>query len=101
MNREIREIMKRLGAAINDSLQDAGQVQELLREMEEKGYTMTLSLAVIVKPTASPDAPAEEAPRQRRPRQAPVPEHRADLSPTPFDRKFLKALRIRISEEQT
>jgi hypothetical protein len=96
MDGRMKEMMKRLGEAINESLQDAEKVQSILREMEEKGYTLTLSLGVIVGPKGQ----QQEIPR-RRPRPSPAEEGKGlEAQPTPFDRKFLKALRIRIAEEK-
>ncbi len=94
MNRELRDIMKRLGEVINEALQESDKMKDILREVEERGYTLTLSLAVIV-------AGKEDAERRRRqPRPAREGTEAQKPAATTFDRRFLKALRIKMPEEQ-
>ncbi len=94
MDKEIKDIMKKLGAAINETIQDSEAIQKLLQEIEAKGYTLTLSLGVIL------GIDQTDRPR-RRPRRIPEGAPEAPAGPTPFDRKFLKALRIKIIEERS
>jgi hypothetical protein len=96
MEEPIKDLMKQLGEALNESLQDSEKVQKLLREMEEKGYSLTLSLAVIIGSGQSPKSPR----RRTRPASAEVGKG-LEAQPTPFDRKFLKALKIKIGEERS
>lgn len=93
MDKDIKDLMKRLGDAINESMQDSEKIQRLLGEMQEHGYTLTLSLAVIL------GLDQQQNRARRKPKRETAGEREAGYAPTPFDRKFLKALRIKISEE--
>ncbi len=93
--KEIKELMKRLGTAINESVQDSQEIQTLLQDLEERGYSLNLSLAVIVG--LNKDGQSEMKLKKI------LEGINEDLSTrtTSFDRRFLKALRIRLSEEHT
>jgi hypothetical protein len=82
MNKDIREIMRRLGEVVNETMQESERVRN----------TVTLSLAVVI---GSDDG---RNPRKR-PRQPARAGEEADGGTSAFDRKFMKALRIRYSEE--
>jgi hypothetical protein len=92
MNKDIREIMRRLGEVVNETMQESERVRNLLVDIEKQGYTVTLSLAVVI---GSDDG---RNPRKR-PRQPARAGEEADGGTSAFDRKFMKALRIRYSEE--
>ncbi len=93
MDKDIKDIMKRLGSAINDTLQDSEKIQKLLQELESKGFTLTLSLAVMVGINNFNNP-------RRRPRQPAAAGEGEGNPTTAFDRKFLKALRIKLTEER-
>jgi uncharacterized protein (UPF0335 family) len=94
VNKELRDIMRRLGEVINETLQESDKLKEILHEVEQRGYSLTLSLAVIV-------AGKEDAERRRRlPRPAKDAGEASPPKTSTFDRKFLKALRIRMPEER-
>lgn len=94
MDNEIKEIMKKLGTAINESLQESDKIQKLLQEIERKGYNLTLSMAVIVGLNSLNLSKGKTSLNKD------VREEDLDVKQTAFDRKFLKALRIKISEEK-
>lgn len=92
MEEDIKEIMKKLGTAINESLQESARIQKLLHEMEEKGYSLTLSLAVIVG--------LNKIQQKSFPHFSMEGGKPLTADPTDFDRKFLKSLRIKLTEEK-
>jgi hypothetical protein len=93
MERDIKDIMRRLGEVINETLQESEKIQQILHEVEEKGYALNLSLAVLMGLGKG----REGSPRQKK---APDAEREGpDHRPTAFDRKFLRALKLRLPDE--
>ena len=90
---EVKEIMKKLGTAINEVVQDSEEIQHLLQEMEERGFSLTLSLAVIVGLNRKGE------PKKKLQQMLKGINEELNTRTTSFDRRFLKALRIKLSEE--
>lgn len=95
MDDDVKELIQRLGKAINETMAESETIRGLLREIEERGFSLTISLGVMVGST--------EEKRRRRPARSAEEKDGEERRPRPsaFDRKFLKALRIRLTEEQT
>ena len=91
---EVKEIMKKLGTAINEVVQDSEEIQHLLQEMEERGFSLTLSLAVIVGLNRKGE------PKKKLKQMIKGINEELNTRTTSFDRRFLKALRIKLSEEK-
>jgi hypothetical protein len=94
IDREVKEIMKKLGTAINEVVQDSEEIQHLLQEMEERGFSLTLSLAVIVGLNRKGE------PKKKLQQMIKGINEELNTRTTSFDRRFLKALRIKLSEEK-
>ena len=92
MDEDLKALLEQLSGALREEIRDSAQLQEILREIESRGYRVSLSLGVVLGRSDSgeeiqetllgPATGAERGPAARR------------LSA--FDRKFLRALRIQI-----
>src|SRR4051794_21888262 len=90
----MKERMKELGEAINETLANSDQIAEVISRIKAEGYDVFLVLEATVgfsqagEDTAVPDATDDAE------LQLAIPE----LKVTPNDRRFLKSLRIAVDD---
>ena len=93
MDQQLKQLMKELGEAINESLADSEQIAEVVSRIKEGGYDIFLVLEAT-------SASASKA-RNRRDKTSLV----TTLTTNPTfkvsdqDLKFLKSLRIKVDED--
>ncbi|HVZ61871.1 MAG TPA: hypothetical protein VG892_13885 [Terriglobales bacterium] len=92
MNPRLKQLMKELGEAINESLSESQQIAEVISRMKAGGYDIFLVLEATIGFNKQ-DEPAAPAPSSTAPGD--TPEFKVNAS----DAKFLKSLRISVEEE--
>ena len=82
---EAKEIVREIGSAINESVENSTKVAEAIERLREAGYEMelTLRLEIGLRPHAGDDEPSETA----------------DLDLTEEDLQVLQRMKIRIDPE--
>jgi hypothetical protein len=91
---QLKQLMKELGDAINESLSDSEQISEVVSRNKEGGYDIFLVLEATIgvskQGEKSPDKTSLITTMSSNP----------ELKVSDQDLKFLKSLRIKIDEEQ-
>lgn len=110
MEEPLKQLMKELGNAINDSLADSDRIAEAIGEIRKAGYDVFLILEATIgfnKRSAEGEAEEEaqvdaqiEISEERVPR-ARRGETGVRLKFTTQDQKFLRALKILVEEESS
>jgi hypothetical protein len=86
MDDNLKQLMKNLGAAINESLTDSEAVSDAMAEIRESGYDIFLILEATIGFNRRGESSSEAG--------APVSLESGDLLLNAQDAKFLKSLRI-------
>lgn len=94
VDQQLKQLMKELGDAINESLSDSEQIAEVVSRIKEGGYDIFLVLEATIgvskQGEKSPDKTALVTTLTTNP----------ELKVNDQDLKFLKSLRIKIEEEE-
>ena len=93
MDRQLKSMMKELGEAINHSLSDSDQIAEVISRIKAGGYDVFVVLEATIGYNPRDEIDDVSPAESRRP--APM-----ELEMTVQDRKFLKALRIRVDDSR-
>ena len=97
LDENLKQLMKELGAAINDALSESEEISEAIQNVRNAGYDVFLVLEATIgfnKRDESSDDDSEEAETEK-----PRFESAGKIKLTSQDQKFLKALKIAIDEE--
>lgn len=96
MENELKELVEQLGNAIDEAIAQSGKIGDIVQEMEEAGYDLTLVLEATMRFTPKGQAGEDEplAPELEASMSRLVPTAKFDL--TPQDEEFLQALQIAI-----
>ncbi len=95
MNDELKQLMKELGMAINESLTESEPISDAIANIRGAGYDVFLVLEATIgfnKRPETGDSAESESPAYR----AQLPS--GELRLTPRDAEFLKLLRISLGE---
>jgi pentose-5-phosphate-3-epimerase len=91
---QLKQLMKELGDAINESLSDSEQISEVVSRIKEGGYDIFLVLEATIgvskQGEKAPDKTSLVATMSTNP----------ELKVSDQDLKFLKSLRIRLDEDK-
>ena len=94
MDPQLKQSMKELGDAINESLSDSEQISEVVSRIKEGGYDIFLVLEATIgvskQGEKTPDKTSLVATMSTNP----------ELKVSDQDLKFLKSLRIRLDEDK-
>ena len=94
MDPQLKQLMKELGDAINESLSDSEQISEVVSRIKEGGYDIFLVLEATIgvskQGEKNPDKTSLIATMSTNP----------EFKVNDQDMKFLKSLRIKIDEEK-
>ena len=93
MDQQLKQLMKELGEAINESLSDSEQIAEVVSRIKEGGYDIFLVLEATIGVSKQGEHAAEKT------ALVPTLSANAELNISDQDLTFLKSLRIRIDEE--
>ena len=90
MNDHLKELMQQLGNAINDSLGESDSIEEAIGEIKKEGYDVFLVLEATIGLNRN-DGEEDEAGDSE-------PFVASEVSYTPQDHAFLKALNIKMDD---
>lgn len=95
----LKQLMKELGMAINESLSESEPISEAIANIRGAGYDVFLVLEATIgfnkrREGDSRDESEDEGPAHR------IPIQSGELRLTPRDAEFLKLLRISLGKEQ-
>ena len=88
MDQRLKNLIKELGVAINNSLSDSDEIAEVMSRIKARGYDVFLVLEATIGFNQHNEEFVEKTTIGRRPSTA-------DFQMTSQDLKFLKSLRIR------
>jgi pentose-5-phosphate-3-epimerase len=91
---QLKQLMKELGDAINESLSDSEQISEVVSRIKEGGYDIFL----VLEATIGVSKQGEKAPDKTS--LVTTMSSNPELKVSDQDLKFLKSLRIKIDEEK-
>jgi hypothetical protein len=94
VDQQLKQLMKELGEAINESLSDSEQIAEVVSRIKEGGYDIFL----VLEATIGVSKQGEKA-TDKTSVVATLPSN-AEFKVNDQDVKFLKSLRIKIEEEK-
>jgi hypothetical protein len=99
MNDDLKQLMKELGMAINESLSESEPISDAISNIRGAGYDVFLVLEATIgfnrRPHQGDDAESDE---ERLTRLSNIPS--GELRLTPRDAEFLKLLRISLGENR-
>ncbi len=90
MNQRLKQLMKELGEAINESLAESDQIAEVISKIKAGGYDVFLVLEATIGFNKHEDQPAGKPTLVKSNSSKTGPEFKI----TANDQKFLKSLRI-------
>lgn len=93
MDQQLKQIMKELGEAINESLADSEAIAEVVSRIKEGGYDIFLVLEATIGVSKPGEKSAEKTSLVTTLSSDP------ELKVSDQDLKFLKSLRIKIEED--
>jgi len=91
---QLKQLMKELGEAINESLSDSDQIAEVVSRIKEGGYDIFLVLEATIGVRKQGEDPRENT------SLVSTLSTNAELKISDQDLKFLKSLRIKIDDEK-
>src|SRR5215468_5743662 len=91
---QLKQLMKELGDAINESLSDSEQISEVVSRIKEGGYDIFL----VLEATIGVSKQGEKAPDKTS--LVTTMSSNPELKVSDQDLKFLKSLRIKIDEDK-
>jgi hypothetical protein len=94
LEKELKDLVEQLGSAIDETIAESGRIGEIVHEMEQAGYDLTLVLEATMRFTPK-GGPEEEEWREMvvdSPGSGLTATARFDL--TPQDEEFLQALKV-------
>ena len=93
MDQQLKQLMKELGEAINESLADSEQIAEVVSRIKEGGYDVFLVLEATIGVSKQGEKPTDKTSLVTT--LSSNPQFRISEQ----DLKFLKSLRIKIDED--
>ncbi|MGC1451440.1 MAG: hypothetical protein WA830_15530 [Candidatus Sulfotelmatobacter sp.] len=93
MDQQLKQLIKELGDAINESLSDSEQISDVVSRIKDGGYDILLVLEATIGVTKQGDKIADKTSLMSTLSTNP------ELKVSDQDLKFLKSLRIKIDEE--
>ncbi|MGC2448898.1 MAG: hypothetical protein WA477_14725 [Candidatus Sulfotelmatobacter sp.] len=94
MDPQLKQLMKELGDAINESLSDSEQISEVVSRIKEGGYDIFLVLEATIGVSKQGEKNTDKTSLVSTMSSNP------ELKISDQDLKFLKSLRIKIDEEK-
>jgi hypothetical protein len=92
LDQQLKQLMKELGEAINESLADSEQIAEVVSKIKEGGYDIFLVLEATIGVSKPGEKPGDKTSLVTTLTSNP------DLKISDQDLKFLKSLRIKLDD---
>lgn len=96
MDQQLKQLMKELGEAINESLSDSEQIAEVVSRIKEGGYDIFLVLEATIGVSKQGESATDKQSLVSTLRTSAS----AELKINDQDLKFLKSLRIKFDDEE-
>ncbi|MGH9644430.1 MAG: hypothetical protein ACRD3Q_18665, partial [Terriglobales bacterium] len=93
VDQQLKDLMKELGEAINESLSDSDQIAEVVSRIKEGGYDIFLVLEATIGVSKQGEQPIDKT-------LVSTLSTNPELKISDQDLKFLKSLRIKLDEEE-
>ncbi len=93
MDQQLKQMMKELGEAINESLADSEQIAEVVSKIKEGGYDIFL----VLEATIGVSKPGEKSDKTS---LVTTLSSNPELKISDQDLKFLKSLRIKVEDNE-
>lgn len=94
MDQQLKQLMKELGEAINESLADSDSIAEVVSRIKDGGYDIFLVLEATIGISKPGESSTEKATLVTSPSG-----NNFEFKVSDQDLKFLKSLRIKVEEE--
>ncbi|HEY1465380.1 MAG TPA: hypothetical protein VGF44_18340 [Terriglobales bacterium] len=94
MDQQLKQLMKELGEAINESLADSDSIAEVVSKIKDGGYDIFL----VLEATIGISKPGESSTEKTTLVTSPT-SNNFEFKVSDQDLKFLKSLRIKVEEE--
>ena len=94
MDQQLKQLMRELGEAINESLADSDQIAEVVSRIKESGYEIFLVLEATIGVSKPGEKTADKTSLVTTLTSNP------EFKVSDQDLKFLKSLRIKLDEEE-
>ena len=94
MDQQLKQLMKELGEAINESLSDSEQINEVVSRIKEGGYDILLVLEATIGVSKQGEPSSEKT------SLVSTLSSNEGLKISDQDVKFLKSLRIKLDDDQ-
>jgi hypothetical protein len=95
VDQQLKQLMKELGEAINESLADSDSIAEVVSRIKDGGYDIFLVLEATIGISKPGESNAEKT------TLVTSSSSNFEFKVSDQDLKFLKSLRIKVEEEQT
>jgi hypothetical protein len=95
LDEHLQKLIRELGEAINDAVQESEEVSKALERIRAAGHEVLLVLEATI---AFKDKPADGEEGQMEPKEISIEERLADISHE--DRQFLKSLNIKFDKDE-
>ena len=101
MDQQLKQLMKELGAAINDALSESEEISEAIQNVRNAGYDVFLVLEATIGFNKREDGDDVEdaTDGEARPEVKRTYESTGKIKFTSQDQRFLRALKIAVDEE--
>ena len=94
MDQQLKQLMKELGEAINESLADSDSIAEVVSKIKDGGYDIFLVLEATIGISKPGESTTEKTTLVTSPTS-----NNFEFKVSDQDLKFLKSLRIKVEEE--
>jgi hypothetical protein len=94
LEKELKDLVEQLGSAIDESIADSGRIGEIVHEMEQAGYDLTLVLEATMRFTPKGQTAGEEPHDPEFESSASGLTATAKFDLTPQDEEFLQGLKV-------
>ena len=95
VGQQLKQLMKELGEAINESLSDSERIAEIFSRIKEGGYDILLVLEATIGVSKQGESTTDQT------SLVSALSTSAELKISEQDLKFLKSLRIKLNEEES
>ena len=94
MEKELKDLVEQLGSAIDESIAESGRIGEIVHEMEQAGYDLTLVLEATMRFTPKGHAGEQESFETQVESSPAGLSVTAKFDLTPQDEEFLQSLKV-------
>jgi hypothetical protein len=94
LEKELKDLVEQLGSAIDESIAESGRIGEIVQEMEQAGYDLTLVLEATMRFTPKGPGAEQESVEMQVDSSVSGLTATARFDLTPQDEEFLQSLKV-------